>query len=347
VTGALKKLDMVVSINVYLDESTDFADYVLPEPSYLERYNLSNFSFDQQGLQIAQPVVAPMGDTKEGMDILIELAHRAEFLFSEDGFNAQLNRTLGLKPPYALDLHAKYSYLEILNQQALCHSAGKQDLDWYMRNGNSFKPLKPHQKYCYYQDARMPLFFNHVKFTGDELKENLKRFKVNERHGISVNLSQYEGFPHWEFSPIHEDREYDLFLIAYKSYLTTYVDMATNPLIMDIVESDPYHLRVMINTKTAREKGLLDGDRIWIESCLQKRPARVKLSEGIHPATLAVSQGFGRKGRHAVARDRGVEYNPHLPISLAYSGMLGGSMESAAKVRIFKRSEGEKTCDTE
>jgi anaerobic selenocysteine-containing dehydrogenase len=123
--------------------------------------------------------------------------------------------------------------------------------------------------------------------------------------------------------------------------------MATNPLIMDIVESDPYHLKLMINTKAARERGLADGDPVWIESRLAKRPARVKLSEGIHPSTVAVSQGFGRQGRHAVARGRGVEYNSHLPISLSYSGMLGGSMESAAKVRIFKRAEGEVTCDSE
>jgi len=347
VTEALKKLDMMVSINVYLDESTDFADYVLPEPSYLERYNLSNFSFDQEGLQIAQPVVEPLGDTMEGMDILIELAHRAEFLFGEDGFNTHLNRTLGLTSPHILDLNTKYTYQEILNQQALCHSGGKKDLSWYMKNGNNLKQLRPDQKYCYYQDARMPLFFNHIKHTGYELKDNLKRFKIEEKYGLNINLNQYEGFPYWEPSPIHEDHEYDMYMIAYKSYLTTYVDMATNPLIMDIVESDPYHLRVMINTRTAQEKGFADGDRIWIESRLKKLPARVKLSQGIHPATLAVSQGFGRMGRHSVARGRGVEYNPHLPISLTYSGFLGGSMESAAKVRIYKRSEGGKTCDTE
>ena len=38
VEQALRRLDLVVSINIYLDESTDFADVVLPEHTNLERY---------------------------------------------------------------------------------------------------------------------------------------------------------------------------------------------------------------------------------------------------------------------------------------------------------------------
>ena len=341
VTQALKSLDMVVSINVYLDESTDFADFVLPEHSYLERYNLSNFSFDLKGLQVSQPVVEPLGQTREGMEILLELADRADFLLGPGGFNDRLNKTLGLKSPYRLDLQTRYTYEEVLNVQALCHSGGDKDLGWYKKHGSSFEPVRPDQKYCVYGQARLPLYFNYIKSAGDELKENLERHRVEKKLGLKVNLDQYQAVPFWEASPIHEDDpEFDLYLIAYKSYLTTYADMATNPLIMDLAQDDPYHLKVMINTETARQRGLQDNDPVWLESRLYRSKARVKLSEGIHPRTVAISQGFGRLSGHPVARGQGVEYNPHLPLELSYSGFLGGSMETAARVKVLKR-EGE------
>jgi len=341
-TEALKKLDMVVSINIYLDESTDFADVVLPEHCYLERYNLVNWTHDHEGLQISQPVVPPLYDTKDGMDVLIELADRAGFLFGENGFNAHLNRTLGLRAPFQLDLYRKYSYEEVLDCQAKCHSGGAKDLEWYKRYGNDFRPIRPEQKYLIYRDARLPIYFNQVKYAGDELRKNLKKYQVEERFNIKVNLDQYKGFPYWEPSPIHsDDSDFDLYLIAYKSYLTTYADMATNPIIMDIAEHDPYHLFIMMNRKTAKEKGLRDGDAVWLESRLAKVEGRVRLTEGIHPGTVAISQGFGRMSKHPVAIGKGIKYNLHLPIELSYSGMLGGSMETAARVRIYKRQNGD------
>ena len=342
VTEALKKLDMVVSINIYLDESTDFADVVLPEHSYLERYNLSNWSFDLQGLQISQPVVKPLYDTKDGMDIFTELAHRTGFLFGENGFNAHLNRTLGLKTPFELDKNRKYSYKEVLDMQARCHSDGAKDLEWYRKHGNDFRPLKPAEKFMIYRDARLPIYFSSIKYAGDELRENLEKHKIEERLDIKVNLNQYKGIPYWEPSPIHhDDHEYDLYLIAYKSYLTTYADMATNPIIMDIAEHDPYHLFIMMNKKTAEQKGLRDGDPVWLTSRLAKTEGRIRATEGIHPDTVAISQGFGRMSRHPVAFGKGIKYNPHLPIELSYSGMLGGSMETAARVKVYKREAGD------
>lgn len=342
VTEALKKLDLVVSINIYLDESTDFADVVLPEHSYLERYNLSNWTHDQQGLQISQPVIPPLYDTKDGMDILIELAHRSDFLFGEKGFNAHLNRTLGLTPPFELGLQRKYTYEEILDIQAKCHSDGEKNLKWYKKYGNDFRPLKPAQKYLIYKDARLPIYFNHIKYVGDELRENITKYGIEEKLRIKMNLDQYKGIPYWVSSPIHDDDpEFDLCLIAYKSYLTTYADMATNPIIMDVAEHDPYHLYIMMNKKTAEEKGLKDEDPVWLESRLAKVEGRIRLTEGIHPNTVAISQGFGRMTRHPVAAKQGVKYNPHLAIALSYSGMLGGSMETAARVRIYKREEGD------
>jgi anaerobic selenocysteine-containing dehydrogenase len=339
VEQALQKLELVVSINIYLDETTDFADVVLPEHCDLERYNLINWTHDKEGLQVSQPVAEPRYDTMDGIDILIELAQRADFLSGEDGFNAALNRTLGLQAPDNLDVDKKYTYPDILNIQAKCHSQGERDLDWYKANGNDFRPLRPDQKYRTYGDGRLPLFYNYIKSAGDGLKENLKKHDIEAKLGLKINTDVYKGLPFWEASPVHEpDDEYDFYVISYKSYMTTYADTATNPIIMDVAKRTPHLMEVVINIATAKEKGLRDGDPVWVESRYAKNKGVVALTEGIHPETAAIASGFGRWTAHPVSQG-GTSQNAHLPIDLAHTGMLGGSMETVAKVKIFKAED--------
>jgi anaerobic selenocysteine-containing dehydrogenase len=337
VEQALRKLDLVVSINIYLDESTDFADVVLPEHTNLERYNLVNWTHDMQGLQVSQPIVDPLYDTKDGMDILVELAHRADFLFGENGFNAKLNRTLGLEKPYQLDLDRKYSYEAILDVQAKCHSHGERDLAWYKSHGNDFRPVRPDQKYRIYKDARLPLFYNYIKTAGDELKQNLEKYEIEKRHALKIRTDMYKGLPYWEASPTHTlDADFDLYLISYKSYMTTYADTATNPILMDVADRDPQLVKVVINSAAAKARNLQDGDSVWVESRYAKTKGIVGITEGIHPETAAVSGGFGRRTAHPVGQGIGLSQNAHLAIELSHSGMLGGSMETVGKVRIYR-----------
>lgn len=334
---ALRKLDLVVSINIYLDETTDFADVVLPEHTYLERYNLINWSHDMQGLQVGQPVVDPLYESMDGMDILIELAHRVDFLHGEDGFNAKLNQILGLKEPFQLDLNRKYSYEEILDVQARCHSRGERDLAWYKTHGNDFRPLRPDQKYRIYRGARIPLFFNYVKTVGNELKENLKTYEIEKKHGLKINTDVYKGLPYWEASPIHTpDADYDFYVISYKSYMTTYADTATNPILMDVAKRDPQLMSVVINSASAKARALKEGDTVWVESRFAKTRGVIGLTEGIHPETAAISGGFGRWTNHPVAHGKGTSQNAHLAIDLSHTGMLGGTMEATGKVKIYR-----------
>lgn len=332
-TEALKKLDLVVDITIYLDETCDFADVILPESSFLERYNLINFTYDKVGLQVAQPVVSTLYNSMEGMDILTELAAKIGFLHE---WNDRLNKTLALEPPFALELNRKYNWEEILDIQAKCHSGGKKNLDWYKTHGNDFRPMKAEEKYLIYRNARLPLYFSMIKEIGESLAENLEKYKIKERFGLDVRLEQYTALPYWEPIPCFGDDDYDLYLISYQSSLTTYADMATNPIIVEIAERDPYHLTVMVNEETAKKKNIKDGDEIWIESRITKVRAKAKLTKGIHPEVIAISGGFGRWLNHPIAKGKGVVYNELFPIDLRHSGMIGGSMESTVKVKVTK-----------
>lgn len=342
VEAAMKKLDLVVSINIYLDEATDLADVVLPEHTNLERFNLVNWTHDMQGLQVSQPVTEPLYDTMDGMDILVELADRAGFLFGENGFNAALNRTLGLHPPFMLALDRKYSYQEMLDVQARCHSQGERDLDWYRAHGNDLRLVKPAQKYRIYRDARLPLFYNTIRDAGLELERKLEEFQVEARHGLRVKTDIYKGLPYWEPSPVHApDPDFDLYLISYKSYMTTYADTATNPILMDVVRRDPELVKVVMNRAAAAQRGLRDGEAVWVESRFAKTRGVLGVTEGIHPETVSVSGGFGRTCAHPVAQGVGLSQNAHLALDLEHSGLIAGSMETVGKVRVVRCADGE------
>jgi anaerobic selenocysteine-containing dehydrogenase len=129
---------------------------------------------------------------------------------------------------------------------------------------------------------------------------------------------------------------YEFYVISYKSPMTTYADTATNPILMDLAKRDPLLMKVVINRASAKARSLRDGDTVWVESRHAKAKGILGLTEGIHPETAAISGGFGRWTQHPVARNEGTSQNIHLSLDLAHTGMLGGTMETTGKVRIYR-----------
>lgn len=72
------KIPFHVSIDPFLNESNIYADLVLPEATYLERWDLlSPLPMDRiPFVALRQPIVKPLGQSLPFTEILIELAHR-------------------------------------------------------------------------------------------------------------------------------------------------------------------------------------------------------------------------------------------------------------------------------
>ncbi len=74
---ALQALDFVVAIDVLPSEIVGFADVVLPEATYLERYDdLHAPGWKEPYVALRQPVVPPRHESRPGWWIARELAHR-------------------------------------------------------------------------------------------------------------------------------------------------------------------------------------------------------------------------------------------------------------------------------
>ncbi|MCA9608078.1 MAG: molybdopterin-dependent oxidoreductase, partial [Myxococcales bacterium] len=76
---ALQTLDLVVTVDVLPVEITGYADVVLPEATYLERYDdLHAPSFESPYVALRQPAVEPLEGTKPGWWIARELGRRLD-----------------------------------------------------------------------------------------------------------------------------------------------------------------------------------------------------------------------------------------------------------------------------
>jgi len=71
---ALGKLDFVVTVDTVLNDTSWYADVVLPEASYLERYDPINVIGDE--LWLRQPVIEPLGESRSALWIYRQLGQR-------------------------------------------------------------------------------------------------------------------------------------------------------------------------------------------------------------------------------------------------------------------------------
>jgi len=71
---AFSKLDFIVTIDISMNDTAWFSDVVLPEASYLERYDPLTVVGD--AVFIRQPAVEPLGESKSGLWIFKQLGER-------------------------------------------------------------------------------------------------------------------------------------------------------------------------------------------------------------------------------------------------------------------------------
>jgi formate dehydrogenase len=76
---ALKRLDLFVSLDLYVTESNRYADYILPAPTFLERPDIVlsfGGTMPRPWVQYTEPVIERIGDTREEWEVYQELLVR-------------------------------------------------------------------------------------------------------------------------------------------------------------------------------------------------------------------------------------------------------------------------------
>ena len=131
--------------------------------------------------------------------------------------------------------------------------------------------------------------------------------------------------------------EYDLLAFSYRDILHTNTQTQENPFLDEISHLTPYTYTITMNADTAKERGLKDGDTVWIETPYRRKQKGIlKLLHGQHPQTVAIAGhgGLWAKGR-PVAKGKGVHFCWLLESDLKHYDPICLNIETSVPVKIY------------
>ncbi|MEE9611926.1 MAG: molybdopterin-dependent oxidoreductase, partial [Desulfatiglandales bacterium] len=338
-----KKDIFTVAFSIYLDESTEFADIVLPDACYLERLDLqtdwiSSISpVDEWAFHIRQPVIEPMFQRRPAQKVLLELAERLGIL--GDMYSA-MNKIFDFKEPYTLDSTKKYTWEEIVDHRLKGHFGPEHGLDWFKENGLIRWPKKVEEVYWRpFIKARTPIYFEYFKTVGEQIE------KIKKEHEIpGFDTSDFQPMPDWRPCASYEEMrpEYDLYGIYYRVPVQTFTSTYNNPWLDEVSRMDPFVYNIAINTETAKKKGIKDGDRVSIKSAGtgHEVDGTAKLTDTIHPEVIAYTSGGGHWAKHlpiASQPEKGICPAWLTPLSWDYIDTVSLNLDLCVKVRVTKK----------
>jgi len=341
VEQALKKIPFIVAFAFNIDETTEMADIVLPDAHYLERldaFTNAPYEFIAAGMgewnfMIRQPAVQAPPGVRHWMEVMFELAEQVGF---ENDLNAMLNHTLPLKEPYLLEAGRHYSWSEITDRWLKSHFGEERGLDWFREHGFiHFRQKTIQEAYPRpFLSSRIPVYLEHLLDIGEELK------KVTEEAGIPWDVSDYQPIPDWKPCAAHLDddnSEYDLFAVNSKSPFHTFSSTVGNPVLNEIHTSQKFGSNVLLNHKTAHEKGIRDGDEVWVESTAGYRvKGTVKLTDCVRPDVVGFIGLYGKWAKHVLEAGRkGPHFNTLLPYNRERIDTVATTVDMCIKAKVY------------
>lgn len=355
VVEGLKTVDFIWTIPLVHDEMTEMSDLLLPEGSYLERMAVvtpgtralkgSYWTFDErmraqisQFEALQQPVVEPIYNTKQIIDIWGELADRMGY---REQWNTVVNKSLEISEEYALSLDEKHETPEILDAHLKSRFGEEFGLDWFMENGFKGKPATSRKEwygFLKHPETRWPLYDEWWVWAREQYKAD------REAAGLSPHTEAYEdliGLPEWHGTGPVDDApaEFDLHAVHYGGSLTAMCTPMEDPWRGDYMQKFlPSNIGIKLHTTAAAERGIETGDHIVVESqfgnvvegtayvteCI--RPDVVGITGG-GPCTTPNSGPYAKVGTH---------FNQLICDDSSAHCQVTGNADFSVKVKITK-----------
>lgn len=293
---ALERVPLVVSFSPFLDESSRYAHLILPDCTYLERWQDApappSVPFPVWGL--VQPIVAPLHDTRATGDVLLTLASQlggevaAGFPWSKVADAVQergtalaaARRGSAFVPPFRRDelreLEARGYWLPHgLSAEAFWASIRS--------SGGWFDP------YYDYHDRSAASQFADGK---------MRVFPVQAREHIASTIPNLEeGFLPLEKASAasEEDADYPLQLVPYRVMTLASGGTALMPWLLEnlgVLTGDAWETWAEIHPQTGHHLGLVSGQKVLIESKAGAFHARLRFFPGAQPGVVNVPYGL-------------------------------------------------------
>ena len=340
---ALKSYKFVIAFATHFDKLTYFADLLLPEKVGLEKLqvfpNLLNWGHSGQTgywyWGIKQPVVEhPMGEARDWQDVMMEVAERLGLLGEiYEKFNNSKSKSDPINEPYKLDPKKKYTPEEIADRKLKSKFGNEKGLAWFKEHGSlSYRRTVDEEYPLPWLKVRFPIYHELYIRAGRDMKKVVRDLDLKD-----WDLEDYVALPTWK-SCASFDRSDDFDLIAVNFRVPTHAQSYTaqNPWLSEVAELNPYTQKIMINSATAKKKGIKDGDEILVESQVDTVAGIAKVTECIHPETVGIASHFGSIARgKPIAYGKGSQFNRLLPIDL---DPVSTGTDACVKVKVYKKT---------
>ncbi|NIA14348.1 MAG: molybdopterin-dependent oxidoreductase, partial [Nitrospiraceae bacterium] len=277
-----QKVPLIVSIDILMGETTAYADYILPDTTYLERWSTPHVgsAINTKVSGVRQPVVGSftnqmdyipvLPNTKTMEDILIGLAKAMGLPL--DGQDVDGN-------PVPIDRAWDWHRQLISN---IGDEGGGPGLDYVLARGGRFEGHDG-----LYDGERMAhRFSGGLYFFNETLAQT----------GDSITGEPYEGFA--KYLPIADsqdnpitDEGFPLRLTTYKQGWHSMARTINNPWLVSILPEN----FVEINRGDAIARGIQTGDVVRVRSLSLPQGAKglAYVTETIRPGVVAIAHSFG------------------------------------------------------
>jgi thiosulfate reductase / polysulfide reductase chain A len=235
---ALGKMDFIATVDIIMNDTAWFSDVVLPEASYLERYD-PLLPVDGKAF-IRQPVIEPQGEAKSALWIYKQLGER-------------------------LGLGDYFQY---------------EDEEDYIRQ--QLKPLG-----VSLEEVKQKGYAEMPEDKGDgEITFNTPSGKI-EVYSETLKNAGFSPWPTWE-EPAYP-AEGQFYLLTGKVAQQTQFGTQNNQLLHKYSDEP----RLWMNTKTAAQKNLADGDWVEVSSEVGRVNVHLYATEAIRPDCVYLTPGYG------------------------------------------------------
>lgn len=314
------KKTFVVSFNPTLDESTAYADLILPSLTFFEMWQDDVIEgTGYAGVAMRQPVVAPVRDGRNPGDVILQVAQR-------------LGGTVSQALPWK-------DFLEVIKFRL-----GGTGIDW-----NDLVE----------KGAWSALVYNFAPPGSRAWQRVVGRDRVNAPKDGRFDFFSRELFaalnptddvaclPHFELPAETADPNYPFVLLCQETMTQPRSCVGVVPSLQEIYGlqvNARWESWVEIHPKAARALGIKKDDWVWVESPHGKIRVRAKLVEGIWQNAVNVPYGQGvltsaQWGREANHGKRVIGANPLQLVSVGTEKISGLPIVLPTRVRI-RKAEG-------
>jgi sulfite dehydrogenase (quinone) subunit SoeA len=317
------RIPFIIVCDAFQSEMCAYADLVLPDTTYLERYDAMSLldrpisEFDGPCDSVRVPVVPPKGDCKPFQDVVVELASRLKFpaFTAADGsrkFKDYKDFVINFQTAPDSGVGFLAGYRGVNGDKALVGEPNPDQWEMYEKNNCVFHyAMPPEHQYMRnwnqgYNDWAVK---NKLRLHADPVViqlycEVLQKFRLAAQgKGTSTRRppeslrerveTYFDPLPFW-YPPLEAqatDRErYPLNAVTQRPMAMYHSWDSQNAWLRQIHG----HNYLMVNPVTAKAAGIADDDWIWVESMHGKVRCLCRYTEAVEPGTVWTWNAIGK-----------------------------------------------------